>query len=240
MRAGVSQVSAYWKFSIFTDSVDETRARLVASGWDVTEPLQFRDIGYLCHAHDADGLAVELLQRTFVPPRPRPDPVVGSSWFSGRDTLGLITLRVSALEAELSFYQSVLGMKLLAIMDVDDVRPDPFTLYFLGFTAEEPPSRDPESVDNREWLYHRPYTLIELQHYRPADGEASRRIVTPPASVPGFSHIMVKRSDTREIAARARAAGTACNSDHDSLTLYSPQGHRFVVFPEHCSAPRSF
>ncbi len=37
-------------------------------------------------------------------------------------------------------------------------------MYFLAYTDEEPPHPDIESVDNREWLWQRPYTMLELQH----------------------------------------------------------------------------
>jgi hypothetical protein len=39
-----------------------------------------------------------------------------------------------------------------------------FTLYFLACTDERPPHENIESVDNREWLWKRPYTMVELQH----------------------------------------------------------------------------
>ena len=42
-----------------------------------------------------------------------------------------------------------------------------FTLYFLADQRESPPQPDLEAVENRPWLWRRPYTVLELQH-RPA------------------------------------------------------------------------
>ena len=39
-----------------------------------------------------------------------------------------------------------------------------FTLYFLAYTEEVPPSSDLYSVENREWVFQRKYTVLEIQH----------------------------------------------------------------------------
>ena len=39
-----------------------------------------------------------------------------------------------------------------------------FTLYFLSCDEETPPSDNVEDIPLREWLWQRPYALIELQH----------------------------------------------------------------------------
>eukprot|EP00122_Pirum_gemmata_P011149 Pgem_evm1s10322 len=51
-------------------------------------------------------------------------------------------------------------MKLLSIQPV---RQYGFVLYFLAYTNESPPKTDLEAVENREWLWQRPYTVLELQ-----------------------------------------------------------------------------
>ena len=51
-------------------------------------------------------------------------------------------------------------MKLLSIQDI---APYGFCLYFLGFTDDIPPSDDLHDVSNREWLWQRPYTTLEIQ-----------------------------------------------------------------------------
>lgn len=223
------ELPAYWKFSVFTDDVKAARTRLIQLGWTVTEPVQFLDIGYLCHTADRDGLSIELLQRGFVPPQARPIEPSPTLWFRGADTLGLITLRISSVEPSLAFYQTALGMKLLAIMDVNDGRPDPFSLYFLAFTSDKAPNPDPHSVDNREWLYHRPYTIIELQHHWLVDGQPGRQLWHPPASVPGLSHVDIQTDAIEPIRERAQRAGTVIESYDDTLLLHSPDGHRFRV-----------
>ena len=55
-------------------------------------------------------------------------------------------------------------MKLLSVQDVSEYG---FCLYFLGFTTDTPPEPvDLHSVANREWLWQRPYTTLEVQ-YKP-------------------------------------------------------------------------
>lgn len=99
-------------------------------------------------------------------------------------SLGQLTLRIRNVEKSLHFYQSVLGMRLLSRQRVEPYR---FTLYFLAFvekTDEVPPCQLPDgsidinAVGNREWLWQRPYTTLELQHRdggecyaAPADGD---------------------------------------------------------------------
>ena len=69
---------------------------------------------------------------------------------------------VFPFQSSLSLYQAKLGMKLLSIQDVSQYG---FCLYFLGFTTDSPPDpQDLHSVSNREWLWQRPYTTLEIQH----------------------------------------------------------------------------
>lgn len=75
--------------------------------------------------------------------------------------IGQITTRITEPTQSLDFYQKVLGMKLLSIQPVKRYN---FTLYFLAYTEETPPNADLEAVENREWLWQRPYTTLELQH----------------------------------------------------------------------------
>ena len=62
-----------------------------------------------------------------------------------------------------SFYRGSLGMKLLVREDVSQFG---FVLYFLAFTDEKPPNPNVDAVENREWLYQRPYTVLELQVFQ--------------------------------------------------------------------------
>ena len=63
----------------------------------------------------------------------------------------------------LRFYRDFLGMKLLVREDVSDYG---FFLYFLAFTDDKPPSSNIDAVENREWLYQRQYTVLELQVFQ--------------------------------------------------------------------------
>ena len=157
---GAAADDGYWKVGITLADVEVARAQLIASGVVVSEARQFLDIGYLCHLSDPDGYVIELLQHRFaenhVPIDPDPEFPLGQS-----ATLGQVTLRVRDIDASLAFYQNRLGLTLLSRQEVADHR---FTLYFLAATDEKPPQPDIDAVGNREWLWQRPYTTLELQH----------------------------------------------------------------------------
>jgi catechol 2,3-dioxygenase-like lactoylglutathione lyase family enzyme len=157
---GAEVDDGYWKIGITLADVDVARSRLMSAGVEVSEARQFLDIGYLCHLSDPDGYVIELLQHRFaenhVPIEPDEDFPLGQA-----ATLGQVTLRVRDADASLGFYRDRLGMTLLSRQDVPDHR---FTLYFLAGTAEIPPDPDVDAVGNREWLWQRPYTTLELQH----------------------------------------------------------------------------
>ncbi|MEM7022563.1 MAG: VOC family protein [Pseudomonadota bacterium] len=150
----------YWKIGITLPDVDVARERLLARGIAVGAPQQFYDIGYLCHLADPDGYVIELLQHDFLqhhqPITSQPHCPLGC-----KPTLGQITLRIADPEASLRFYQQGLGMRLLSRQIVE---PHRFTLYFLACTDETPPDPNLDAVGNREWLWQRPYTTLELQH----------------------------------------------------------------------------
>ncbi len=166
---------AYWKIGVTLSDVDSERERLRQNGIEVTEPIQFHDIGYLCHLDDPDGYTIELLQHTFEDSPPA----------QGADrTLGQISLRVRDIDASLAFYRDELGMSLLSRQRVESRG---FTLYFLAFTDESPPDPDIDAVSNREWLWQRPYTALELRH----EPNAQKRIPHPPDSELGFRGISI-------------------------------------------------
>ncbi len=150
----------YWKIGITLPNIDLAYAQLKAKGINVTEPRQFRDIGYLCHITDPEGFQVELLQHTFEG-QPRTSDGDEKLPLGGGARIGQITLRTTDIGAELDHYQTHMGMTLLSIQPVPDYD---FDLYFLAFTNETSPHADLTSVQNREWLWQRSYTLLELQH----------------------------------------------------------------------------
>ncbi|CAE7866172.1 GLY I, partial [Symbiodinium necroappetens] len=141
---------------------------------------QFRDIGFLTHMADPAGFCIELLQTTFESSaaeraerltRPVANKAtIGQDFvsFTGR-VIGQITTRITDPKRSLDFYQRVMGMKLLSVQaQLEAV--EQLSLYFVAYTEDSPPIADLEAVENREWLYQRDYTTLELQHrwdYRP-------------------------------------------------------------------------
>ena len=109
--------------------------------------------------------------------------------------IGQITTRITDPKPSLEFYQKVLRMKL---MSVQPVTPYRFTLYFLAYTEEDPPNADVEAVENREWLWQRPYTTLELQHrlewWNNASGWLGYLYHSGPFTTDFFPHWLVKWS----------------------------------------------
>ena len=148
----------YWKIGITLRNLDAAVAFLRDNELDVPDPVQFRDIGYMSTITDPNGFIIELLQQGFegnAKAVPEGHPV------GEQATLAHITLRVADIAAAKRFFGEKLGMRLMSVQPVEDLG---FCLYFYGWSVEELPRPDLESVENREWLWGRPYAFIELQH----------------------------------------------------------------------------
>lgn len=148
----------YWKIGITVPDVDLAAAHLRRHGVEVSDPKQFLDIGYMCHLKDPQGFVIELLQHDFQ--GNRPDHAADPADPFARACIGQITLRTGDIAAEDAFWRAQ-GMRLLSMQDVAQYG---FDLHFYAFTDEQPPQADLWSVDNREWLWKRPYTTLEFQH----------------------------------------------------------------------------
>ena len=144
----------------------------VSNGIEVGEASQFMDIGYLCHLYDPAGFNIELLQHTFESnfDKEKIQSMINKNKYklgSNEVTMSQITLRVCDIEQSLFFYQQIMGMTYLSRQAVDIYG---FKIYFLGYPMNEnetemmPKPNDLDAVENREWLWQRPYTTLELQH----------------------------------------------------------------------------
>lgn len=167
----------YWKIGITVQHLDSAVDYLNAQGWTVSTPHQFRDIGYMCHLRDPEGFQVELLQCGFEGNHGA--PVSSGHPIGGQAILAHLTLRVANLEAAQRLFAGELGMRL---MSVQPVAERDFCLYFYSWNSEPLPNPDLEAVANREWLWARPYTLLELQHLQAAD-----HVKAPRAGEAGFA-----------------------------------------------------
>lgn len=205
----------YWKIGITVADVDLARMKIVEKGVEVSEASQFLDIGYMCHLSDPSGFSIELLQHTFKENFTKPDEIPSLA-LGQEPTIGQITLRCKDVEESLAFYRDGLGMKLLSIQEVS---PYGFSLYFLAFTDESPPHEALDHVGNREWLWQRPYTTLELQH-RPGK---------PPGPMvregqPGFQGIEVMVEEVEMVKKRFEVEGSCCvvtDPDGVPITLAS-------------------
>lgn len=170
----------YWKIGVTLPNVDLAFGQLRAAGIQVTQPKQFRDIGYMCHLSDPEGHQIELLQHHFYGNRPvdAGDP---AQPLGGGAHIGQITLRTGNIAAERQIAQTH-GMTLLSIQPVTDYG---FDLYFWAFSSEHPSNPDLHAVENREWLWQRPYTTLEFQH---VDG-------LTPTKNPGFAGLRLGATD---------------------------------------------
>ena len=217
----------YWKVGVTLPDVAAARRRLRAAGVEVSQPQQFEDIGFLCHLQDSAGFIVELLQHrfedNFQPMTPTADPL------GGRGTLGQITLRVKNPAKSLAFYRDGLGMTLLARQPVPNYG---FTLYFLAFTDERPPVPDLAAVANREWLWQRPYTTLELQHRWGTETDSSQYHVHPDGVV-GFWGVGFTYPDLSELMQRMEASAASVNFEAaygtQVMWMKDPDGYRLRI-----------
>ena len=174
----------YWKIGITLHDLDAAIAFLKEYGVKTTDPVQFRDIGYMSKITDPCGLTIELLQQGF---EGNAKPVPHGHLVGAQATLAHITLRVKDLAVAQSYFHDELGMRL---MSVQPVRENGFCLYFYTWSDEDLPDPDLSSVANREWLWSRPYTLIELQHLE-MPGASVQNARPDMAGFTGFSYMGV-------------------------------------------------
>ena len=147
----------YWKITLSVPDILLAVNQLAKSGVEVSPPEQFEDVGYLTHFRDPEGLCIELINHRFLDNLQ--GTAVSSDRLGGGAHLNLLTLRVSDLQKADTLLSDA-GMKLVCVQPVPCYG---FYLYFYATTAESPPVDNLESVLNREWLYQRRYTLLELQ-----------------------------------------------------------------------------
>ena len=153
-----SPTDLYWKIALAVPNIELTYQQLIERGVAVDPPHQFKDIGYLAHFRDPQGFTIELIEHWFQGNRPKEQ--LDNHLLGGGACLNLLTLRTVDIGAVQDTCKKW-GMVPLSIQPVDDYE---FTLYFFAFTDDRPPNTDLYSVENREWLYQRNYTVLELQH----------------------------------------------------------------------------
>lgn len=160
----------YWKIGICLPDLDTACAQLRAAGVEVSAPRQFLDIGYMAHMHDPAGFVIELLQHDFAGQWKAGQGNAGDSNLplGGGAHIGQITLRTGDIAAELQRFDD------MALLSVQEVKEYGFDLYFLAYTDEVPPNADLRAIENRPWLWRRPYTTLEFQHVAGAVFEPTR------------------------------------------------------------------
>ena len=171
----------FWKIGVTLRNLDAAVAFLRDNEIDVTDPRQFRDIGYMSKIIDPNGFIIELLQQGFEGNEkgvPEGHPV------GAQATLAHITLRVTDIAAAKDFFGKKLGMRLMSVQPVEDFE---FCLYFYSWSDEELPNSDLFSVANREWLWARPNTFIELQHLQ-SSGASVHKSASTESGFDGFAY----------------------------------------------------
>ena len=157
--------AGYWKIGIVLRNVDSGVKWLRSQGVQVSrDPRQFLDIGYLTSLTDPNGYSIELLQETFDKVENVDSDESGTmGQIAGYiPHIGQITIRCRNKNLTDKFYRDVLGMRLMCYQRNPEL---PFTLYFYAYTADiQPNEHDLNSVENRPWLYQKPYCQIEVVH----------------------------------------------------------------------------
>lgn len=157
---------AFWKIGITVKHLDSAVAFLQKQGVSVSKPAQFQDIGYLCHLRDPAGMSIELLQHAF---QGKEDAISDEDSshlhpIGHQGTVAHITIRATNLPKLQQWCTKDMEMQLLSIQPVPDYE---FTLYFYSWPSDLSTMPNPsnlKAVENRPWLWARPYGLIEIQH----------------------------------------------------------------------------
>ena len=171
----------YWKIGITLRNLDAAIAFLRKNELDVPDPFQFRDIGYMTKINDPNGFIIELLQQGF---EGNEKPVPDGHPVSVQGILAHITLRVTDIASARRFFEERLRMRLMSVQPVEAYG---FCLYFYSWSDETLPNPKLEAVDNREWLWGRPYTFIELQHLQSAASQ-THKTADAEAGFDGFAY----------------------------------------------------
>ena len=148
----------YWKIAITLPNLDLAHAQLTKNGITASSPKQFQKIAYMSHLSDPEGHIIELLQHTFAG-KARTSDGNASLPMGGSARIGLVTLRTNDITAEKHHFLDELGM---AYLSHQTVMGRDFDLHFFAFTGETQPNPDVSSIENREWLWQRPYTTLEF------------------------------------------------------------------------------
>ncbi|MES0882761.1 VOC family protein [Roseibium sp. SCP14] len=194
-KAGIynhRQNDRYWKIALTVPDLDLAYTQLTDLGLTITAPHQFRDIAYMSHMSDPEGHVIELIQHSF---EGKPHTAMGDANYplGGGARIGLITLRTDDIETDMARCRDELGMRFLSRQAVSDLG---FDLYFFGVTEETPPNPDVNAVENREWLWQRPYTVLEFQH------RLSGTISLPEEGSIGDATVRMQLADGNEIGIR--------------------------------------
>ncbi len=212
-RKQLVSTEGYWKIAISVTDVNVARDRLVENGIEVDMPRQVGDIAYLCHFYDPDGYCIELIQHKFLrnhqPEADNPNFKLGTY-----PSFLLITYRVKDAKASLNFYTELLGMRLLSKQTVE---AKGFTLYFLAHTADELPNPNVEHVGNREWLWQRPYTMVEFQHVWGTEDDAEFAYEVDAGS--GFEGIGFVTNRMTELRQKLEGHGHRTEASNDDVLL---------------------
>lgn len=153
----------YWKVALAVPNIELAHQQLTDKGIPVGIPRQFRDVGYLAHFQDPEGFTIELIAHTFQGEQ-RQEPT-DPKCLGGGAHLNLLTLRTANIKP-IQEACAAWGMSLLSIQPVER---NGFTLYFFAFTNEQQPSSNLTAIENRTWVYQRPYTVLEVQHLHDAE-----------------------------------------------------------------------
>jgi catechol 2,3-dioxygenase-like lactoylglutathione lyase family enzyme len=153
----------YWKVALAVPNIELAHQQLTEKGVSVGVPRQFRDVGYLAHFQDPEGFTIELIEHSFEGER-RDEPI-DPKRLGGGAHLNLLTLRTADIRP-IQEACAAWGMRQLSIQPVEC---NGFTLYFFAFTDEQPPSSNLMAIENRTWVYQRPYTVLEVQHLHDAE-----------------------------------------------------------------------
>ena len=215
--SGDGALPGYWKLALAVADLEVARSSLMQQGIRVSEPVQVPDVAYLCHLEDPDGYCIELIQHR-LQENHEAQLLDDNSALGSATTFSLVTCRIKDPQPSIDFYQQKLGMRLISRQQVAHRG---FTLYFLSCDQEAPPSTDIDNIEMREWLWQRPYALLELQHIWGTELQAD--FAYPTNADNGFEKIRLLASGWSGERSRDPCL------DVESTELVDPDGYRIQL-----------
>ncbi|KAK2761725.1 Lactoylglutathione lyase [Arachnomyces sp. PD_36] len=180
--------------AISVDNIEAACKRLEDAGYPFQKKLSEGSMRHIAFVKDPDGYWVEIIRQNEVD---EPNATTDVSTYRFNHTM----LRVKSPVESLKFYEEVMGMKLVRVLEREQ---SGFNLYFLGYPASNPPLKPEHQNPASEWE-----GLLELTWNYGTEKQEGQVYHNGNTEPQGFGHICVSVDDLDAACARFEKEGVA-------------------------------